>query len=435
MKLIKNVKIPANLLTECPKDTEPDEFVVKDILFDTDEIIEIGDDVSVREGCEIISGKGLVALPGLIDVHVHLRQPGNEQKETIKSGTMAAAAGGMTTIMAMPNVNPFPDNVETMKEYQALIDREAVVNVVPYACITHMEKGDCVVDMKALQEMGYNAFSDDGVGVQADGVMEQAMEKSAELGTMIVAHTEDMNYRKPGACMNAGRKAQELGLIGIPNECEWKQLERDLELVKKTGAHYHCCHMSAKKSVELLREYKEMGCDVSGEATCHHLLLTDEDVQGTNWKMNPPLKSEEDRQALLEGIKDGTVQLIANDHAPHTEEEKNKPMDQAPFGIVTIENAFSLLYTNLVKTGELTLDQLVQLMSTNPAERFGFERKGNLKKGYASDLILVDLDHEFVIDKEKFHTKGRNTPFDGWKCFGKVKQTFVNGISVYKEEN
>ena len=422
-------------MSECAMDAADEDFVVKDILFDANGIMEIGDDVSVREGCEIISGKGLVALPGLIDVHVHLRQPGNEQKETIKTGSMAAAAGGMTTIMAMPNVNPFPDNVETMKEYQALIDREAVVNVIPYACITHMEKGDCVVDMEALQKMGYNAFSDDGVGVQADGVMEQAMKKSAELGTMIVAHTEDMEYRKPGACMNTGSKADELGLIGIPNECEWKQLERDLELVEKTGAHYHCCHMSAKESVELMRKFKAKGCDVSGEATCHHLLLIDEDVAGTNWKMNPPLKTEEDREALIEAIKDGTVELIANDHAPHTEEDKNKPMDQAPFGIVTIENAFSLLYTNLVKTGRITLSQLVRLMSTNPAERFGFERKGILKKGYASDLILVDLDHEFVIDKEKFYSKGKNTPFDGWKCFGKVKQTFVNGSSVYKEEN
>ena len=435
MKLIKNVKIPADLLTECQADAREEEFVVQDILFDENGIIDIGHDVGVREGCEIISGKGLVLLPGLIDVHVHLRQPGNEKKETIKTGTMAAAAGGMTTVMAMPNVNPFPDNVETMKEYQKLIDQEAVVNVIPYGCITCKEAGDNVVDMKAMQDMGYNWFSDDGVGVQADGVMEIAMEKSSKLGTMIVAHTEDMNYRKPGACINQGAKAKELGLLGIPNECEWKQLERDLKLVEKTGAHYHCCHMSAKESVQLLREYKAKGCDVSGEATCHHLILTEDDIQGTNWKMNPPLKTEEDRQALIDGIKDGTIQLIANDHAPHTEEEKNKPMDQAPFGIVTIENAFSLLYTNLVRTGEITLAQLVRLMSTNPAKRFGFEEKGILKKGYASDLILVDMDHQFVIDKEKFHSKGKNTPFDGWKCFGKVKQTFVNGISVYKEEN
>lgn len=435
MKLIKNVKIPADILQECEKKEFEDEFLIKDILFDNNGIIEIGDDVSIREGCEIIAGKGLVALPGLIDVHVHLRQPGNEKKETIKTGTMAAAAGGMTTIMAMPNVSPFPDNVETMKEYQKLIDEEAVVNVIPYACITCKEAGDNVVDMKALQEMGYNAYSDDGVGVQTDGVMEIAMEKSAQLGTMIVAHTEDMNYRKPGACINEGKKSKELGLIGIPNECEWKQLERDLKLVEKTGAHYHCCHMSAKESVQLLREYKAKGCDVSGEATCHHLILTEDDIQGTNWKMNPPLKTEEDRQALIAGIKDGTIELIANDHAPHTEEEKQRPMDQAPFGIVTIENAFSLLYTNLVRTGEISLGKLVELMSKNPAKRFGMDRKGSLKNGNVSDIILVDLDHEFVIDKEKFHSKGRNTPFHGVKCYGRVKQTFVNGISVYKEED
>ena len=435
MKLIKNIRIPVDLLQECAKGDVNEEFAIKDILFDNDGIIEIGDEVSIREGCEIISGKGLVALPGLIDVHVHLRQPGNEQKETIKTGTMAAAAGGMTTVMAMPNVNPFPDNVETMKEYQKLIDQDANVNVIPYACITCKEAGDNVVDMKAMQEMGYNAYSDDGVGVQDDGVMKIAMEKSAELGTMIVAHTEDMEYRKPGASINQGKKSEELGLIGIPNECEWKQLERDLKLVEKTGAHYHCCHMSAMESVELLREYKAKGCDVSGEATCHHLILTEDDIQGTNWKMNPPLKTEEDRQALIDGIKDGTIELIANDHAPHTEEEKQKPMDQAPFGIVTIENAFSLLYTKLVRTGEISLTKLVELMSKNPAKRFGMDRKGSLEKGNVSDIILVDLDHEFVIDKEKFQSKGRNTPFHGVRCYGKVKQTFVNGISVYKEEN
>ena len=337
--------------------------------------------------------------------------------------------------MAMPNVNPFPDNTEVMKEYQKLIDRDAVVNVIPYGCITQKESGRQVVDMKAMKELGYTAFSDDGVGVQTDEIMEEAMEKSAELGVMIVAHTEDMKYRKPGACMNEGKKSRELGLIGIPNECEYVQLERDLKLVEKKKAHYHCCHMSAKESVQLMREYKAKGCDVSGEATVHHLLLTEDDIQGTNWKMNPPLKTEEDRQALIEGIKDGTVQLIANDHAPHTEEEKNKPMESAPFGIVTIENAFSLLYTNLVKKGIISLEKLVELMSVNPAKRFGMEGKGCLKDGGKSDIILVDLDHEFVIDKNKFYSKGRNTPFDGWKCFGKVKQTFVGGISVYKEED
>ena len=436
MKLIKNVKIPANLLCQCEAGKYKDnEFLIRDIVFDKNEIIQIGTDVPVSEGCEIISGKGLVALPGLIDVHVHLREPGNEKKETIKTGTMAAAAGGMTTIMAMPNVFPFPDNVETIKEYQKLIDKEAVVNVIPYSCITQKEGGEQVVDMAAIKELGYRAFSDDGVGVQTDGIMEKAMEKSAELGVMIVAHTEDMTYRKPKACINEGAKAKELGLIGIPNECEYKQFERDLKLVEKTGAHYHCCHMSAKESVELLREYKAKGLDVSGEATCHHLILTEDDIEGTNWKMNPPLKTTEDRRALIDAIKDGTITIIANDHAPHTEEEKAKSMEEAPFGIVTIESAFSLLYTHLVKTGEITLVELVRLMSENPANRFGMERKGVLKEGFASDIILVDLDNEFVIDKEKFYSKGRNTPFHGWKCYGRVKQTFVNGISVYKEEN
>ena len=338
-----------------------------DILFDEKCISKIAENIS-EDVNEIIDGTGLTALPGLIDVHVHLREPGNEHKETIKTGTMAAAAGGFTTVMAMPNVVPFPDDVKTVREYKKLIDKNAVVKVIPYCCITDAEKGSSVVDMKALaaEEMRY--FSDDGVGVQKDEVMEEAMTKASEIGAMIVAHTEDMKYRKPKACMHEGKASERLGLIGIPSECEWVQLKRDLELAEKTGVKYHCCHMSAKESVKLIREYKAKGCDVSGEVAAHHLLLTDEDVKGPNWKMNPPLRTEEDRQALIKGLLDGTIECIANDHAPHTEDEKAKGMEEAPFG------------------------------------------------------------------KEKFLSMGKNTPFDGYKAYGKVKKTFVKGELVYKED-
>lgn len=422
MKLIKNAQVISG-----------DTLVKKDILFDENSIIEIADDIK-NDSAEIVDAKGLVAIPGLIDVHVHLREPGNEHKETIKTGTMAATAGGFTTVMAMPNVKPFPDNMEAMKAYQAKIDEDAFVNVIPYACISLQEKGSQVVDMKAFCDNGYTAFSDDGVGVQSDEVMNEAMELSSKLGAKIVAHTEDMNYRKAGACINKGAKSEELGVIGIPNECEYKQLERDLKLVEKTGAHYHCCHMSCKESVELLKQYKDKGCDVTGEVAVHHLLLNDMDVKGPNWKMNPPLRSEEDRLALVEAIKTGDVDMIANDHAPHTEEEKAKGLVEGPFGIVALETAFALLYTKLVKTGELSFKRLIELMSLKPAERFGFDKKGKLEAGYNSDIVLVDIDNEFEIDKEKFLSMGKNTPFDGWKCYGKVKQTFVNGKQIYKED-
>lgn len=424
MKLIKNAKIVKGNSTE-----------KADILFDESGIKEIGVDISVKSGeAEIIEADGLVALPGLVDVHVHLREPGFEHKETVKSGTTAAAAGGFTTIMAMPNVKPFPDKIEVMEGYRKKLDEDGVVNVIPYACISEEEKGSTVVDMKAFAQHGYTAFSDDGVGVQRDEVMEEAMKLSAELGVKIVAHTEDMNYRKAGACMHQGEMSEKLGLIGIPNECEYKQLERDLKLVEKTRAHYHCCHMSAEESVNLLKEYKSKGCDVSGEVAVHHLLLTDMDVKGPNWKMNPPLRSEKDRQALIAGIKDGTIDMIANDHAPHTEEEKSKGMVESPFGIVAIETAFPLLYTNLVKTGEISFEALIKLMSEAPAKRFEMKGKGKLKEGFDSDIILVDIDNEFTIDKNKFYSMGKNTPFDGVKCFGKVKKTYVNGKLVYKED-
>lgn len=436
MKLIKNGRVPAGILdaeTLRNLTAGDDGMVVCDILFDEEGIREIGRGIP-EDGCEITDGEGLLVLPGLIDVHVHLREPGNEHKETIATGTAAAAAGGFTTIMAMPNVVPFPDSCEVMKEYRKLLAEKSVIDVIPYGCITMEERGKKVTDMKAMSEDGCGAFSDDGVGVADDAVMEDAMRKSAELGVIIAAHTEDMRYRKPGACMNLGRKSEELGLIGIPNECEYVQLERDLKLVKKTGAHYHCCHMSCEESVNLLREYRGEGLDVSGEVAVHHLILTDEDVQGTNWKMNPPLRTEKDRRSLIEGIKDGVIEIVANDHAPHTEKEKSAPMPEAPFGIVTIENAFSLLYTHLVRTGEITLEKLVELMSENPAKRFAMDRRGKLKEGYRADIILVDTENSFTIDREKFYSKGKNTPFHGWECFGKVKQTFAGGNSVYKEE-
>lgn len=421
MKLLKNVHVLEN-----------NRQVRKEILFDETGILKIAEQIDAPEA-EVIDGKEMTALPGLIDVHVHLREPGFAYKETIDTGTMAAAAGGFTTIMAMPNVQPYPDSTEVMEAYLQKIEADAHVHVIPYATITKAESGKEVVDMAALAKMGIRAFSDDGVGVQSGDVMEEAMKQSHALGTMIVAHTEDMSYRKPGAYMHEGTESKARGVVGIPSECEWKQLERDLKLVEKTGAHYHCCHVSAKESVQLLREYRSRGCDVSGEVTAHHLLLCDRDVVDANWKMNPPLRGEADRKALIRGLQEGALSLIANDHAPHSEEEKKRPLESAPFGIVSLETAFPLLYTKLVLAGIVSLKQLVNWMSTAPAERFGLARRGRLEEGYASDFTLVDLNEEYIINRNHFLSKGRNTPFHGWRVKGKIKATYVDGTCVYEE--
>ena len=382
----------------------------------------------------MIDASGLTVLPGLVDVHVHLREPGYTQKETIHTGTRAAAHGGFTTIFCMPNVIPYPDDVPTIQAYQQRIDQEAVVRVHPYACITTEEASKEVVDMKAIKEnFGIRWFSDDGVGVSTSEVMAQAMKTAKDNDCMIVAHTEDMAYRQPGACVHDSEINRQRGWLGIPSACESAQLIRDLELTEQIGNRYHACHISAKESVQALQEAKAKGADVSGEVTAHHLLLEDQDVQGPNWKMNPPLRSHEDRMALIEGLENGALDFIASDHAPHTEEEKNKPMDKTPFGIVSLETSFPLLYTEFVKKqGRWTLEQLVHWMSLAPARRFGIDKIGSIQVGYRPDLILVDLEHETVIDKEQFESKGKNTPFDGWKVYGAIKETIVGSKTVWK---
>lgn len=422
MYLIKNAKV-------IQKDNETR---IQDILIEGGKIKRVADIIDCE--CDTYDAKEQLVLPGGIDVHVHLREPGYTHKETILTGTKAAARGGYTTIMAMPNVIPYPDKVDVMKEYKQLIAKDALVNVIPYACITKQEAGHEIVDMKALKEQcGIKAFSDDGVGVQNSDMMCDAMRLAKENDVMIVAHTEDMHYRKVGACMHEGIRNKQMRLIGIPSECEWKQIERDLNLAYETKAKYHICHMSAKESVELLRKYKAMKADVSGEVTTHHLLLSEMDVNGTNEKMNPPLRSEEDRQALIEGLLDGTIDFIANDHAPHEAEEKAKAMEKAPFGIVALETSIPLIYTNFVKTGKFTLEMFQKLISEKPAQRFGFNTKGKIAEGYDGDLIVLS-ENEEVIDKFKFASMGKNTPFDGMKIQGMCVFTMVEGKVVYQKE-
>ena len=372
-----------------------------------------------------------IIMPGFIDAHVHLREPGFEDKETIRTGTEAAAAGGFTTVMPMPNLDPVPDNVQRMNEYCALIGRDAVVRTEPYASITWDEKGETVVDMRSLKQAGAVAFSDDGVGVQSDEVMGQAMAQARFVKTLIVAHTED-NSLKNGGYVHEGLYAESKGWKGIPSACEYAQVERDIELVRQTGCRYHICHVSTKETVDLVRKAKAEGLKVTCEVTPHHLTLIDEDVVDENYKMNPPLRSREDREALIEGLLDGTIDMVATDHAPHTAEEKSRGMEKAPFGIVGLETAFPVLYTELVKPGRMTLARLQEVLSETPAEVFGLSNRGRIRKGDLADLVLVDPEAEYEIDPAQFKSKGKNTPFAGKKVTGKVLWTMVGGKFVYE---
>lgn len=407
-------------------------LVQKDILFDQERIIEIGEDLKADQ---VIDASGLMVLPGLVDVHVHLREPGYTEKETISTGTLAAAKGGFTSIFAMPNVIPYPDDVDTIENYVHLISQESHVRTFSYACITQEEKGKEVVDIDAISQCGIRWFSDDGVGIDEDAIMKAAMEKAKEKDCLIAMHTEDMKYRKPGASVHDSQINRDKGYIGIPSDCESQPLKRDLDLALETGVKYHGCHISAKESVDYLKNAKEKGGNITAEVTAHHLLLEDKDVQGPLWKMNPPLRSHEDRMALIEGLENGILDFIANDHAPHTMEEKSRPMDKAPFGIVSLETSFPLLYTEFVsKQKRWTLQQLLRWMSTYPAKRFGLKKAGQIKEGNWPDFVLVDLNKKSTVDINNFVSKGKNTPFNGWECDCTIVQTIVAGNTVWKEE-
>ena len=366
-----------------------------------------------------------VRLPGFCDVHVHLREPGFSYKETIRTGSQAAARGGYTAVCTMPNLNPVPDSLEHLKVQQDIIDADAVIHVYPYAAITVKEEGKELADMEALADHVI-AFSDDGHGVQSDEMMEEAMKRAKKLNKLIVAHCEDNRLLK-GGYIHDGRYAKEHGHRGICSESEWGQIARDLELAEKTGCGYHVCHISTKESVEVIRQAKARGVDVTCETAPHYLLLCEDDLQEDGWwKMNPPLRSKEDHDALIEGIKDGTIDVIATDHAPHSEEEKSRGLEKSAFGIVGIETAFPLLYTYLVKTGVITMERLMELLVYKPRERF------NIPLG-EEDYSIWDLEAETVIDPKDFLSKGKATPFAGWKVNGICRKTVMNGITVYEE--
>ena len=361
-------------------------------------------------------------FPGFCDVHVHFREPGFSYKETITSGSMAAARGGYTAVCTMPNLNPVPDSVEHLKQQLNLIDDGACIHVYPYGAITVGEKGEELSDLAGMAP-DVIGFSDDGRGVQNDEMMEDAMIRAKKLGKMIVAHCE-VNSLLRGGYIHDGEYAKQHGHRGICSESEWGQIARDLELVRKTGCAYHVCHISTKESVELIRKAKAEGLDVTCETGPHYLVMDDGDLQEDGrFKMNPPLRSAADREALVNGILDGTIDMIATDHAPHSAEEKAKGLEKSAFGVVGIETAFPILYTYLVKPGVLSLDRLMDLLVTNPRKRF------NIPLG--CDYSVWDLDAEYEVDPRDFLSMGKASPFTGWKVQGKCVATVCGGKLVY----
>lgn len=364
----------------------------------------------------------LCIFPAFCDVHVHFREPGFSYKETIRTGSLAAARGGYTDVCTMPNLNPVPDSAENIKEQIKIIERDAAVRVHPYAAITVGEKGEMLTDMKALSPYCI-AFSDDGKGVQSEDMMREAMIKAKALGKIIAAHCED-NSLLCGGYIHKGEYARLHGHKGICAESEWKPIERDLRLAKETGCKYHVCHISCKESVELIRKAKAEGVDVTCETAPHYLIFNDMDLKESgNFKMNPPIRSEEDRQALIQGLQDGTIDMIATDHAPHGSEEKSRGLQNSLMGIVGLETAFPVMYTYLVKKGIITLEKLIELMATNPRRRFGLQS--------TDDICVYDLQSEYKIDPCEFKSKGKSTPFDGLTVAGKNLLTVCGGKAVW----
>lgn len=402
-----------------------------EILISGGRIAAVGKDIAAPENVRTINLQGKHIVSGLVDVHVHLREPGFEYKETIATGTAAAAHGGYTTVCAMPNLNPVPDTPEHLGVQLAAISASAAVEVMPYASITLGQRG-CgeLVDFEALKPY-VAGFSDDGRGVQEEELMAEAMRRAAACGARIVAHCE-VNDLLHGGYIHDGEYCRTHGHRGICSQSEWQQIERDLRLAEETGCQYHVCHISTRESVELIRRAKARGVNVSCETAPHYLLLCDSDLREEgSFKMNPPLRSAEDREALIGGILDGTIDVIATDHAPHSAEEKSRGLEKSAFGIVGLETAFALMYTHFVATGRMTFGRLMELMSYAPRRIFGFG--GGVAAGERADLAVFDLDAEYEIDPARFLSKGHSTPFEGWRVKGRCLMTIAGGKVAYAD--
>ncbi|MCR2803674.1 dihydroorotase [Paenibacillus soyae] len=397
------------------------------------EIVDGGTSVDTGSS-EVVNAEGKLVSAGFIDMHVHLRDPGFEHKEDIMTGSRSAAKGGFTTIACMPNTRPVIDKPETVQYVLDKAAREGIVKVLPYAAITKNELGRELTDFAALKEAGAIGFTDDGVGVQNAQMMKNAMALAKSLDMPVIAHCEDDSLVE-GAWASEGSFSRKHGIKGIPNESEAIHVGRDVLLAEATGVHYHVCHVSTEQSVRLIRLAKSIGVKVTAEVCPHHLLLSDEDIPGlddANWKMNPPLRTPRDVQAVIEGLEDGTIDMIVTDHAPHSAEEKARGVDLAPFGIVGFETAFPLLYTKFVQTGKWTLGFLLQRMTVDPARVFRLP-SGKLEQGAPADITIVDLENERKVDPQTFLSKSNNTPFGGWSLKGWPVTTIVNGKVVWSE--
>lgn len=394
-------------------------------------IARVAADVQPAEGDKIYDCTGLTIMSGLVDLHVHLREPGFSSKETIATGTAAAAHGGFTTVCSMPNLAPAPDTMENLQQQLDIIERDAVIKVLPYATITRKRAGDELVNFAELKPY-VAGFSDDGTGVQTEEVMRQAMVEAAKTDTIIAAHCE-VDELLRGGYIHDGEYAAKNGHRGICSESEWKQVERDIELAAEAGCRYHVCHISTKQTVELIRQAKARGVKITCETGPHYLTMCDMDLKEEGrFKMNPPIRSAEDRDALIAGLRDGTIDVVATDHAPHTAEEKSRGLERSAMGVVGIETSFAVIYTKLVKAGIISLEKAVEVLAEAPRKIFNLG--GGLKEGEAADIAVFDLEKEFTVDPDTFLSKGRSTPFEGWQLQGECCLTLVDGRVAYERK-
>ena len=402
-----------------------------DVVVCGDRIAEVTPEAAILPGDKVVDCRGRWVSAGLVDLHVHLREPGFSSKETIATGTAAAAHGGFTTVCAMPNLEPAPDSLENFRRETAIIERDAVVKVLPYATITRRRAGREIVDFAALKPY-VAAFSDDGSGVQDDDMMLAAMRAAAANDCIIAAHCE-VNSLLHGGYIHDGAYAAAHGHKGISSESEWRQIERDIRLAEQTGCRYHVCHISTKESVALIRDAKRSGVRITCETGPHYLTMCDADLREEGrFKMNPPIRSAADRDALIEGAQDGTIDVIATDHAPHTAEEKSRGLAGSAMGVVGLETSFAVIYTKLVMAGIISPERMIELMAEAPRRIFALG--GGLAAGEKADIAVFDLDNEFTVDPATFLSKGRSTPFEGWRLHGQTILTLVDGRTAYRND-
>ena len=404
-----------------------------DVLIEDDRIKKVAEKIDVKTD-RVIDATGCYVMPGFIDLHVHLRDPGLEYKETLETGGKAAARGGVTTICAMPNTKPVTDSGEMVEELHERAKIETPVHVIQLGAVTKRQAGEELADIEGMAKAGCHAISEDGKSVMNASLYRQGMKKAKECGIAVFAHCEDITMVE-GGVMNAGERAKELGLKGIPNSVEDVIVARDILLAKETGVRLHLCHCSTADSVKMVRLAKEEGLPVTAEVCPHHFMLCTDDIpeDDGNYKMNPPLRSREDMEALRQGLKDGTMDVIATDHAPHAEEEKNRSMKNAAFGIVGLETSAALTYTGLVKTGLIDMMGMAEKMSYHPARILGLEEKGSISEGKIADIVVFDPNPTYKIDKNTFVSKGKNTPFDGYEVTGEVRYTLADGKIVFEK--